>query len=231
MKSKYLYLSVNALSFVVPFLLSFYRKASFAKKWKFVLPAILAAAIIFVAWDAIFSALGIWGFNDRYTVGSNILGIPIEEALFFVCIPYACLFIYFALNQLIERDHLFVHQELISSAIIVVLLIFGAYHMDRLYTGITFLFAAMALAFVWLKLRMRFLSRFYFAFGVLLIPFFIVNGFLTGMFTDEPVVWYSDEQILGIRIGTVPVEDFVFGMLLLLIPITIWEKLEEWRGA
>ncbi|HET9486859.1 MAG TPA: lycopene cyclase domain-containing protein, partial [Chryseosolibacter sp.] len=73
-----------------------------------------------------------------------------------------------------------------------------------------------------------FMGRFYFAFGVILIPFFIVNGILTGSFIDEPVVWYNNTENLGIRLGTVPLEDVVYGMLMLLVPITIWEKWEEW---
>lgn len=71
------------------------------------------------------------------------------------------------------------------------------------------------------------MGRFYFAFAIILIPFFIVNGVLTGSFLEEPVVWYNNEENLGIRLGTIPVEDAVYGMLMLLIPITIWEKLEE----
>lgn len=74
------------------------------------------------------------------------------------------------------------------------------------------------------------MGRFYVAFGVILIPFLIVNGILTGSFIDEPVVWYNNEENLRIRIGTIPVEDVFYGMLMLLIPITISEKLEEeWK--
>lgn len=229
MKEKYVYLGVNLLSFIVPFICSFYPKANFARKWKYVIPAILASAAIFVAWDALYTNLGIWGFNERYLTGHNLLGLPVEEVLFFICIPYACLFTYFALNYLIEKDHLFPHQELISSLVIVVLLVFGGYFMHKLYTGVTFLSTGLILALVWLKLRMRFLSRFYLAFAALLIPFFIVNGILTGSFIDEPVVWYDNAQNLGIRVGTIPLEDFVYAFLLILIPITLWEKFEEWQ--
>jgi lycopene cyclase domain-containing protein len=74
---------------------------------------------------------------------------------------------------------------------------------------------------------MPFMGRFYFAFVVLLIPFFLINGILTGSFIAEPVVMYNNEENLGIRLGTIPLEDVVYGLLMLLLPITIWEKLEE----
>lgn len=229
MAPKYFYLWLDLLSFAVPFSFSFHPRASFAKKWKYVLPAIALSAALFIAWDALYTHLAVWGFNDRYLTGVGLFGLPIEEVLFFFCIPYACLFTYFSLNHLIEKDYLFPHQELISSLIIVVLLVAGGYFMHQLYTGVTFLVTGLVLTFVWLKLRMRFLGRFYFAFAILLIPFLIINGILTGAFIEEPVVWYNNEENLGIRLGTIPVEDIVYALLLLLIPITLWEKLEEWQ--
>lgn len=226
MESKYLYLWINFFTFIVPFLFSFYPKANFSRKWRYVIPAILATAVFFIVWDAIFTDLGVWGFNSRYVSGLYIFGLPIEEILFFFCIPYACLFTYFALNHLFEKDYLFPHQELITSLLIILLMIFGSYFLHKLYTGTTFLFTGAFLAIVLLKLRVRFMGRFYFAFAVLLVPFLIVNGILTGSFIEEEVVWYNNEENIGIRLGTIPLEDIVYALLLILLPITIWEKLE-----
>ena len=227
MNQKHLYLWINLLSFVVPFAFSFYPAANFSKKWKYVLPAIAITALFFIAWDALFTHLGIWGFNPRYTIGRGILGLPVEEILFFFCIPYSCLFTYFALKHLIKKDILFPHQELISSIIIILLLVFGGYFIDRLYTGVTFLVTGLFLSLVLLKLRMRFMGRFYLAFATLIIPFLIVNGILTGSFIQEPVVWYNNEENMGIRLGTIPLEDMVYALLMILMSVTIWEKLEE----
>jgi lycopene cyclase domain-containing protein len=151
----------------------------------------------------------------------------VEEILFFICIPYASVFTYFALNHLVEKDHLFPHQELISSVLIIVLLISGIYNIDKLYTGVTFVALALLMAFQMLKLRPRYMGRFYFAFAVLLLPFFIVNGLLTGSFIDEEVVWYNPQHMLGMRIGTVPLEDIFYGLLLILMNIVIMEWLED----
>lgn len=226
MQEKYLYLALNVLSFSVPFLFSFYPKANFSKKWKYVLPAILITAVIFILWDEVFTRMSVWGFNTRYTTGIRILSLPLEEVLFFFCIPYACIFTYFALTYLVEKDHLFPHQELISSALILVTLIGGIFYMDQWYTSITFFLTGLFLAFQMLKLRPRYMGRFYFAFIFILVPFFIVNSILTGSFIEEPIVWYNDNENLGLRIGTIPVEDFFYGMLMILLSITIAEELE-----
>jgi lycopene cyclase domain-containing protein len=112
--------------------------------------------------------------------------------------------------------------------LIFLLLVFGGYFINNLYTGVTFMITGLFLALIMLKLRTRFMGRFYFAFIVILLPFLIVNGILTGSFIDEPVVWYNNEENLGIRLGTIPVEDVVYGMLMVLLPITIAEKWEEY---
>lgn len=229
MNQKHLYLAINLLSFIVPFLFSFHPKADFSRKWKYVLPAIAISAAFFIAWDILFTYLGVWGFNQQYISGVALFGLPVEEILFFFCIPYACLFTYFALNHLIEKDRLFPHQELITSLLIVILLVFGCYFISNLYTGVTFLLTGFFLTFIFLKLRARFMGRFYFAYAVLIIPFLVVNGILTGSFIEEPVVWYNNAENMGIRVGTIPLEDLVYALLMILLPITIWEKFEE-RG-
>lgn len=227
MNSKYLYLTLNVLSFIVPFLFSFYPKANFSKKWKYVIPGILITAIIFIVWDEVFTQMGVWGFNEEYTTGIKVFSLPLEEVLFFFCIPYACIFTYFALNYLVERDHLFPHQEIISSIIIVVCLVMGMYFMDRAYTAVTFIATGLFLAWHLLKLRPRYMGRFYFAFIFILIPFFIVNGILTGSFIPGEVVWYNNTENLGVRIGTIPIEDMFYGLLMILMSITIAEELER----
>lgn len=227
MNSKYLYLSLDLICFAFPFMASFYKKAPFYQKWKYLGAAILITGTIFIVWDEIFTQEKVWGFNTEYNTGFYIGSLPVEEILFFICIPYACVFTYFTLNHFIEKDHLFPHQELISSALIVLLLISGIYNIDKWYTGVTFIFLALFLAYQMLKIRPRYMGRFYFAFAVLLIPFFIVNGILTGSFIDGEVVWYNNVHTLGIRLGTIPLEDVFYALLLILLNIAIMEWLEE----
>jgi lycopene cyclase domain-containing protein len=62
---------------------------------------------------------------------------------------------------------------------------------------------------------------------VVLIPFLLVNGVLTGAFTEEPIVAYSEQAFMGKRIFTIPVEDSIYGFLLLMSIITGFEKLKQ----
>jgi lycopene cyclase domain-containing protein len=227
LKSQYLYLLINLLCILVPLLASFYSKAPFYKKWKDVGIAILFPAMLFIVWDEIFTRMGIWGFNSQYVSGWSIGSLPIEEILFFICIPYACIFTYFAVRYFIQNEYFFSNHELLSFAIIIGLLVAGIYNIDKPYTAVTFISLSFFLAYLTLKIRARFVGHFYAAFGIILIPFFIVNGILTGSLIEEEVVWYNDAANLGIRLGTIPLEDAFYAMLLLLMNVSLY----EWRQS
>lgn len=227
MKSQYLYLVTILLSVLPPFVASFHSKAPFYKTWKVLSIAILVPGILFIVWDEIFTRLNIWGFNSKYVAGIYVGSLPLEEILFFICIPYACVFTYFILNHLIEKDYIFPHNELLSFVLIIVLLISGVNNIDKPYTAVTFILLALYLTFLTLKVRPRYMGRFYVSFGVILVPFFLINGVLTGSFIEEEVVWYNDAANLGLRLGTIPVEDIFYAMLLLLLNISMYERLQR----
>jgi lycopene cyclase domain-containing protein len=71
------------------------------------------------------------------------------------------------------------------------------------------------------------LGRFIFAYLIHLIPLMICNGILTGGLTEEPVVIYNNAENLGIRIWTVPIEDLIYSMILLLMNISFFEWLRS----
>ena len=64
----YLYLILNILTISIPLLYSFDDRISYAKKWKYLFPAIFITATFFIAWDVVFTYLGMWSFNERYLI-------------------------------------------------------------------------------------------------------------------------------------------------------------------
>jgi lycopene cyclase domain-containing protein len=55
----------------------------------------------------------------------------------------------------------------------------------------------------------------------------IVNGILTGSFIENEVVWYNNNENLGLRFFTIPVEDFAYAFSMLLFNLLIIEKLKN----
>lgn len=223
----YLYLAINFFSFILPFFLSFHKKSAFYKTWKYLVWAIVLPGILFVLWDQYFTHLKIWGFNPEYVTGLYIGNMPIEEILFFICIPYACVFSYFIIIYLIPKDYFAKHQRTISIAIIVIMLLIGCLHVEKLYTCVTFIGLAGYMALLEFVIKAKFLGRFYFSYLFMLVPFFLVNGILTGSFIDREIVWYDNTHNLGIRLGTIPVEDVFYGMLLLMMNVSVFEWLRN----
>lgn len=224
----YTYLLINLASVAIPIAISFEKRdVYFFSKWKYIFPAILLTGIVFIVWDVIFTSQGVWGFNELYLSGIYLFHLPIGEWLFFVTIPFACVFSYEALNYHIKRDILGQYASRISAILIILLLVIGIWHHDRIYTSLTFIATALFLLIHLFVLKSKYMGRFYLAYVVVMIPFLLVNGILTGSFIPEEVVWYNDLENLGVRIFTIPVEDTIYGMLLILMNVTIYEGLKN----
>jgi lycopene cyclase domain-containing protein len=89
----------------------------------------------------------------------------------------------------------------------------------------------MLLLIHYLFLKREWMGYFWLAYFIHLIPFFIINGILTGMATPEPVVWYNNNENLGIRLVTIPIEDSIYALTCLLLPITVMEWLQQRKSA
>ena len=124
-------------------------------------------------------------------------------------------------------------ENKITAALIFISFILSIVFVDRLYTFTTFSLLSLFLIWHLLINRSEFLGQFYFLFILVQIPFILVNGALTGMFTDEPIVWYNNAENMGIRLITIPIDDIGYNMLMLLIVITILEmfKVRSLTGA
>ena len=221
----YLLLDIGSLS--IPFIFSFHPKLKFYKLWKYFFPATFIMMAFFVSWDILFTQAGFWGFNDRYLSGIYWANLPIEEWLFFVCIPYACLFTIYSFKNLLPRFSLTTRAtEIVYFTLQTILVATLLYNYDRWYTAVNFSFAIILLALVFNYKKVA-LNTFFPVFLILLVPFFIVNGYLTGSWIHEQVVWYDDAENLGIRIGTVPIEDSIYALSMLL---TVFVLMEKFKG-
>lgn len=216
---KYTYLLINFFSILVPMLFSFEGKMKFYKKWKQLLPAMLLTAVVFIVWDYFKTKNGVWAFNDTYTLGIRFFGLPLEEILFFFAIPYSCVFIYESVFYYVKQPVFGKNLCIVLIAVSLLALAGSVLAFNRVYT-----FSVLILLAVFLPLSVRFftanqLDKFVITYLISLLPMAVVNGLLTAL----PVVTYNNAENLGIRIGTIPVEDFVYSFLLLLCNVVLYE--------
>ena len=218
-----LYLIVDLCSLLPTVILSFHPRLKFYRHWSLLFPSILIAASIFIAFDSLYTSLGIWGFNSNYLLGFSIGNLPIEEILFFICIPYACIFSYYCLKTVGVKDYFKAQQKNISIGFIAFSIVMAVYFFSNLYTLFAFSSVIVIISLLQFVLKVSWLSRFYFAYLILQIPFLIVNGILTGTGLENPVVWYNPNHIIGLRIHTIPFEDTFYGMSMLLLSLALYE--------
>jgi lycopene cyclase domain-containing protein len=216
-------LLIDLLTLSYPLARSFESRVRFVRYWPGVFLGTAVMMLIFVPWDVWFTAKEIWGFNERFISGIDIGNLPIEEWLFFIVVPFACCFIYEVLNYFVPKPVLAPVQNKITGALIFGSFVLAVVFVDRLYTFTTFSLLSLFLIWHLVINRSPFMGQFYLAYLIIQIPFLLVNGFLTGMFTDEPIVWYNNAENIGVRLITIPIEDMGYNMLMLLIVITVLE--------
>ena len=222
-----LYFILLTVSGAVPLLLSFDKRLQFYKQWKYVFPSILVVALVYIVFDVNFTNQGIWGFNPKYLSGIYLFTLPLEETLFFIVIPYASIFLHESIREYFPKLEL--PKSLNKGLLIVFILmnvLIAVFNADKSYTFYISLKLAIALLLV-LLLRSRITLSFFITFGVILFPFLIVNGILTGSFIEREVVWYNNTENLGVRIFTIPIEDFAYAFSMILYNLLLIEQLKK----
>jgi len=223
MRAEYLLFDLAILA--IPLLVGAWRRAWFYDRIGVALRSVLLVAIPFIAWDAAVTGRH-WWFNPRYVLGVEALGLPIEELLFFVAIPLACVFTWeVVLSAPLARARPGLRWLYPVAWAMVPLGVAVAAHGEE-YTGYALLALGVVAAVdhalgVGLLLAPRALAFF----GLVLLLTLVFNGYLTG----RPIVLYGERYQLGVRIGTVPVEDFVYGVALVWGSTALYQRRLERR--
>lgn len=215
MRAEYLLFDLAILA--VPFLLGASRFAWFYDRLGVALRATLVVAVPFVAWDAAVAGRH-WWFNPQHVLGVGAFGLPVEELLFFLAVPLACLFTW---EKLLGGDRARGRPDAALGglplrwlyplvwAAIPLGIVAAAQGLE--YTGYALVaLGTVALLDHALGVGLLVVPRALAYFGVVLLLTVACNGYLTA----RPVVLYGEAYQLGVRLYTIPLEDFVYGLAL-----------------
>lgn len=225
------YWGVLAITFIGPFLLGFHHSLSFNKRWRGLLKSALLILCVYAPWDMWFTHMGVWSFHESYFSGVYIGNLPLEELLFFIATPFACLFVleciryYFPSLTISAQDS---NKKFWSKVITFLFLLAGLYLTIRNPTGWYTLSAVitgcMGLMYLQRSRKKEYLQILV-TWIILLIPFYVCNGILTGIHfweyplfnfdqvnIDNAVVRYNNLENSALRIWSVPAEDFFYGL-------------------
>lgn len=224
---QYTYLLVEFFTIIICFIASFDKRIQFHKHFvSFILAAVIVA-VPFIAWDVWFTATGVWWFDENYTIGCNIAGLPLEEWLFFICIPFACVFTYYVFEKFFAWSWASAFNNIIVFAGIIFLAVMALLHQDKIYTLVTACATVITLIFLHFIAKAEWITRATVTYILLTPGFFFVNGILTGTGIDSPIVNYNPAEFLGIRMLTIPVEDAVYGYSQFLLVIYFFKMFQQ----
>lgn len=215
-----LFLWINIVTLGVPVALSFVPKLAFYRKWLRLFPSIVITGMVFLLWDQWFTEMNIWGFNALYLLGYYIGSVPVEEYILFFTITYTCVFIYECLRTYMRQSGRF--EELYRWF---TLLFFGIsctllyWYNNKLYTAVTCLLLSLMLGTHLTVIRRRYMSWFYFAYIVAMIPLLVVNGVLGSI----NVIYYNRAETMGVQFLSIPIEDFLYYLAMLAMCIGLYE--------
>ncbi len=210
------YFIFNALVVFFPVVLSFWRRTFFLPHWPAALLAVSGTSVPFIVWDAAVTGRH-WWFNERFISGMKLGPLPIEEVLFFFTMPFACLFTWQVVFD--KRSGRTVPSWPLALCLPAGVLMFLTKQPE--YTSAAVL--ALGVAALLARKTLSDSRTYVFLFVVALLNV-VFNGYLTG----RPVVLYGPAHQLGVRIFTVPVEDFIYGSALVLMNLAVFRALSRW---
>lgn len=221
------YLLVLFFTIIICFIASFDRRIRFDRHFGAFIKAAVLVAIPFIAWDVWFTAEGVWWFDTNYTLGLVIAGLPLEEWLFFLCIPFSCIFTYYCIDKFFKWEWLAGLNNLIVFVTVVVCSVMALLHYDKIYTLVTAIATLGTLIYLHFIARAEWIGKASLVFTILMLGFFPVNGVLTGSWIASPIVNYNPGDFLGIRMGTIPVEDAVYGYTQFILILYFFKKFQH----
>lgn len=218
-----LYLLLNISIIGIPLLLTFAPKVYYYRKIKSLMFSVLIISSMFIIWDALATARGDWAFNSKYVGGARLFGLPLEEIIFFLTVPYSCIFLYETFRTYIQDRRVF-YSEHIYNALAVLCFAVAIVFINKTYTATVFIMTGVLFTAARLCYVSMFSSGLYWLYVIVCTMLFaIFNHVLTSL----PVVSYSTQAIIGVRVGTIPIEDFFYNYSLLSSYLLIYHFAEK----
>ena len=218
-----LYLYINIMIILFPLLFSFEKRIKYYSKIKYLLISILIVGSLFVFWDMFATYRGHWSFNPNYVLGIKILGLPVEEILFFITVPFSCIFAYEGIKYFLDESKLFKEMKWPPIIFGIGFILFALLPIGGEYTSLALASVGLTLIFISFFMLELFSSKLFWIYtSFSLVVFLIFNYLLTSI----PIVEYSPSAITNFRVITIPIEDFMFNfsMLTLYLAIYLWAK-------
>ena len=213
------FLLINLFLIIIPFALVFDRKVYVFENIRSAIVPALITAILFSGIMISFAGLKVITFNPAYLIGVYYQLLPLELYLFVFSFSFAGLGIYNYLNAKYPRQDLEKYSLAISNLVLGICIAMLFFAFSKWYTAITFSILGLLLITIEYINKLRFMYRFYRAFLVCLIPFYITYGIICNL----PIMQYDSKQTVGFNLAKIPFENHFLLMAMLLFGVYLLE--------
>lgn len=181
--------------------------------------SIAIAGLFNVLLSYLFVVSGILMFDSNYLSGIVVMGIPIEQILLCLMLPYSFLLLYCHLNQNQDLKKTDKYSLSISNVLmgLSIAMIFFAY--SKGLTVITFSLMLLSLFYVEYKNPIRFMSQFYRSYLFALI-FFLILFVPIHYFS---IYNYPLSQTIALKIAFIPFESYFSFLTMGLLTVYVYE--------
>lgn len=212
------YLLFNCIILIFPFIGSLlFPKYLQGIHVKAALFGLLPSALLFIIYDHVVTNY-FWSFNSEYILGIYIGKLPIEEVLFFFTVPFACLPLWHFSKKIFRGV---VHNHVGYAFLVTIALILYFLSLDGKYYTLSMSIGLILLLFLHAGLQVQLFQQKAF-WGFTAISMLLTLSF-NFYLTTRPIILYNTQTMTNIRITTIPLEDFIFGFLLLSMTVLLYE--------
>jgi len=220
---KFEYLILDVIILFSPFLGRMFYKNFSMPNVKYFLISTFLASIIFLIWDFLVTNRW-WHFNDEYLIGLKVFNLPIEEVIFFPAVSFSCFLIWINLKKIFLGSFSSNFISLFTILLLALSLFLSVYFFrkKRFYTSVVLISQVLVIIFDFLlETKLILLKSFWLFIIIILFLTFIFNFYLT----SRPIVLYKESYKSGKKIFSIPIEDFIYGVVFLYLNLLIYEFL------
>lgn len=179
----YTYLLLTILIFLLSLFLFRNRTLKSLKEWKFALSTALIMSILFMSLSQLLEHAYLITYNKHLITGFFVGGLPFEERLFCVVMPFAGLSIYSSLNVRFPDNNLDRFSLTVSNLLLglCIAMVFFGYRLENLYDMCLYAALGLLILFIEYVNRLRFMYRFYRSWLTAIVLFYPVYFAVTGL--------------------------------------------------
>lgn len=220
-----IYLWINILIAIGLFLFYFKKLVPFHKQWKIALFSVFGIGGIFILWDIYFVKIDVWGFNVNSENGIFIFNLPIEKWLFSFSIPFLWLFIYEMIKTNLPNFRPIKTAYYFSFLFTVSAIVIALVYRDNYHTFTALLCAGLINWIVYFGYTPRWYPYFMISFLIIQV-FSFSTQFLIDYLMQESLMWYDQEEIIGVNILSFPIENIYYNFLFFFSIVIVYEYLK-----